>query len=96
MKKSSIAIIDFALFFEKIKDRPEEHQHQLNIIWERVESNFRELSALSEKREKSMGSRLRELREGAQLYVNLNREATVLSWSIFAKDKKKLKELVDG
>ena len=40
-----------------------------------------------------MGSRLRKLREGAQLYVNLNREATVLDRSIFPKDKKKLKML---
>ena len=85
-----------SLFFEKIKDRPKEHQQQLNLIEDRVEHNFRELSAVGEQREKSMDSRLRELREGAQLYVNLNREATVLSWSIFAKDKKKLKELVDG
>ena len=43
-----------------------------------------------------MGSRLRKLREGAQLYVNLNREATVLMKSIFAKDKKKLKVLEEG
>ena len=35
--------------FEKIKDPPEEHQQQLNIIKERVENNFRELSAVSER-----------------------------------------------
>ena len=51
----------------------------MDIIKERVESNFKELSAVSEKREKSMDSTQRKLREGAQLYVNLNREATVLS-----------------
>ena len=81
------------MFFEKIKDRPEEHQQQLNIIWERVESNFRELSAVSEQRENKMDSALKKLREGAQLYVNLNVEATALMKSIFAKDKKKLKVL---
>ena len=96
MRKSSAAIIDFALFFEKIKDRPEEHQQQLNIIWERVESNFMWLNGMSEQREKSMDSTLRELREGAQLYVNLNRKATVLNLSIFTKDKKKLKVLEEG
>ena len=84
------------MFFDKIKDRPEEHQQQLNIIKERVESNFRELSAVGEQRENKMDSTLRELREGAQLYVNLNREGTVLMKSIFAKDKKKLKVLVEG
>ena len=51
---------------------------------------------MNEEREKSMDSRLRELREGAQLYVNLNREATVLLKSIFAKDKKKYKVLEEG
>ena len=56
-----------------------------------MENNFRELSAVSEQREKNMGSTLRELREGAQLYVNLQMNATVLRMSIFAKDKKKLK-----
>ena len=92
MSKSSFASIEhLSLFFEKIKDRPEEHQQQLNIIKERVENNFRELSAVSEQREKSMDSALKKLREGAQLYVNLNIEANVLSRSIFAKDKKKLK-----
>ena len=94
--KSAAALIDFALFFEKIKDRPEEHQQQLNIIWERVESNFRELSGMSEQREKSMDSTLKELREGAQLFVNLNMKTTVLSRSIFPKDKKKLKVLEEG
>ena len=61
-----------------------------------MESNFRELIAMAEQREKTMNNTLRELREGAQLYVKLNREATVLSWSIFAKDKKKLKVLEEG
>ena len=51
---------------------------------------------MSEQREKSMDSRLKGLREGAQQYINLNIEATVLIWSIFAKDKKKLKVLVEG
>ena len=63
---------------------------------ERVENNFRELIAASEQRENSMDSTLRELREGAQLYVNLNREKTVLMKSIFIKDKKKLKLLKEG
>ena len=61
-----------------------------------MNDNFRELSALSERREKCMDSRLRELKEGAQLYANLNREKTVLSRSIFAKDKKKYKMLKEG
>ena len=61
-----------------------------------MEDNFRELSAVGEQREKSMDSTLKELREGAQLFVNLNREATVLSRSIFSKDKKKLKVLKEG
>ena len=43
-----------------------------------------------------MDSTLRKLREGAQLFVNLNREATALMKSIFASDKKKLKVLEDG
>ena len=51
---------------------------------------------MGEQREKSMDSALRELREGAQLYVNLNMEAEVLIRSIFAKDKKKHKVLVEG
>ena len=68
----------------------------MDIIKERVENNFRELSAVSEQRENSMDSRLRELREGAQLFVTLNREATVLMKSIFAKDKKKYKVLKEG
>ena len=34
----------------------------MDIIKERVENNFRELSAVSEQREKSMDSRLRKLR----------------------------------
>ena len=63
---------------------------------ERVENKFRELIAASEQRENSMDSTLRELREGAQLYVNLNREKTVLMKSIFIKDKKKLKLLKEG
>ena len=63
---------------------------------ERVENKFRELIAASEQREKSIDSTLRELREGAQLYVNLNREKTVLMKSIFIKDKKKLKLLKEG
>ena len=54
------------------------------------------MSAVGEQREKSMDSALRKLREGAQLFVNLNREATVLSRSIFANDKKKLKVLKEG
>ena len=54
------------------------------------------MSAMAEQREESMDSTQRELREGAQLYVNLNREETVLSRSIFPKDKKKLKVLEDG
>ena len=54
------------------------------------------VSAVSDQREKSMDSTLRELREGAQLYVNLNREANVLMKSIFANDKKKLKVLEEG
>ena len=61
-----------------------------------MENNFRELSAVSEQREKSMDSALKKLREGAQLYVNLNGEAAVLMKSIFAKDKKKHKVLVEG
>ena len=61
-----------------------------------MESNFRELSAVGEQREKNMDSALRELREGAQLFVNLNMEANVLNRSIFSKDKKKLKVLVEG
>ena len=84
------------MFFEKIKDRPEKHQQQLNIIKERVEHNFMWVSAVSDQREKSMDSTLRELREGAQLYVNLNTEANVLMKSIFANDKKKLKVLEEG
>ena len=96
MSKLSAAIIDLSLFFEKIKDRPEDSQQQLNIIQHRVKDNFRELSAVGEQREKSMDSTLRELREGAQLYVNLNRKATVLNLSIFTKDKKKLKVLEEG
>ena len=84
------------MFFEKIKDRQKEHQQQLSIIKERVKHNFRDLSSVGERREKSMDSTLRELREGAQLYVNLNRKATVLNLSIFTKDKKKLKVLEEG
>ena len=84
------------MFFEKIKDRQKEHQQQLSIIKERVKHNFRDLSSVGEQREKSMDSTLRELREGAQLYVNLNRKATVLNLSIFTKDKKKLKVLEEG
>ena len=51
---------------------------------------------MGEQRENKMDSTLRELREGAQLYVNLNREVTVLDRSIFAKDKTKLKVLEEG
>ena len=61
-----------------------------------MKDNFRELSAVSEQREGSMDSTLGELKEGAQLYVNLNREGEVLIRSIFAKDKKKLKVLKEG
>ena len=61
-----------------------------------MESNFRELSAVGDQRKKSMDSTLKKLKEGAQLYVNLNSERTVLIRSIFAKDKKKYKVLVEG
>ena len=61
-----------------------------------MKDNFRELSAAGEQREKSMDNTLRELREGAQLYVNLNVEATALMKSIFAKDEKKYKVLKEG
>ena len=97
MSKSSFASIEhLSLFFEKIKDRPEEHQQQLNIIKERVENNFRELSAVSEQRENSMDSTLKKLKEGAQLFVNLNMKANELNRSIFSKDKKKYKVLIEG
>ena len=51
---------------------------------------------MGEQRENKMDSALRKLRERAQLYVNLNREAEVLIKSILPKDKKKHKVLVEG
>ena len=57
---------------------------------------MRELSAMAEQREKSLDNTLNKLKEGAQLFVNLQKESETLTRSIFTKDKKKLKVLRKG
>lgn len=44
----------------------------MNIFKQRVEDNFREESVMSLKREDEMDDKFKELREGAQKYVDLS------------------------
>lgn len=61
-----------------------------------MDHNLRNLSILSEEREKNMDIRLRELKDKAQLYITRKKELDILELSIFAGDKEKLRVLKEG
>ena len=61
-----------------------------------MDHNLRNLSILSEGREKNMDIRLRELKDKAQLYITRKKELDILELSIFAGDKEKLRVLKEG